>query len=259
MPKQTRHNRDPGFKAKAAPEALRSVRNHRTCPNMCCVGRDFRVCSWHAQTVRRDTPSRDLSPGVPPMADGLDTLTYVSLFAGSSVVAALATQGLTIWREWSARRRAGKLAALRLSLLLERFAEDCLTRLNEAKDLERGDATYEDKDPTNNPLLNWVAPPNYPADLDWVALGTEDTVKAHEFRIAADHTKHTVMADYLYGSRDPDPAIDDAWKHLPDLGLRALALARRLRQSRGIFLEATDHRRWTETELKQYRDAPKTR
>lgn len=155
----------------------------------------------------------------------------VSLVAGSSVVAAGVTVGVTWVRDWVGETRDGKFAALYLAIALERWAETCSTALYDSHNYDSSSGNAGRAVGQLDPL------PEYP-DVNWKALGIDDTMAVLAFRTEVDWARSQLDAAHEFD--DSEDIVEQARFHIAAQGLAAARLAVRLRRDKRLDPIARD-------------------
>jgi len=150
----------------------------------------------------------------------------MTLVATSSVLAALLTQGLAGWRDWMSEKRNDRFSALYLALALEAYAEACSALIDHAGNFDRSDGHM------GRPARNVDELPEYP-EIEWKALGIKDAVAVMSFRTELDSRRSQIIAvrEFL---DDDDDITAEACRAAAEFGLKAGALAKRLRKTRRL-------------------------
>lgn len=161
------------------------------------------------------------------MSDPFDlTVNIVALVAGSSVLAALVTQGLSAWRD---RRRVNKDAAfsgLYMALAFESYANECASLIGDSENYDSSHGAAG-KAHGNLPLL-----PPYPEEVEWKAFGLKRTTRALSFRTEVDSLRAMISGHWEFG--DEDDIVPMVREEAAKLGAKALDLAADLRRSKHI-------------------------
>jgi hypothetical protein len=162
----------------------------------------------------------------------LETGGIIALVAGSSVLAALVTQGAGLVRDWYHRRTDGAYAALYLAIALESYANECSTCIGESEDHESSDGN------AGSPHGNIPELPDYPPTIEWKPFGIDRTTKAMSFRVEVETTKAMISGhwDFL----DEDDVLPMMREEAARLGLKALSLAIEFREAWKIAPVAYD-------------------
>lgn len=146
----------------------------------------------------------------------------IAIAAGSSVIAACVTQGLTALRDNLKTRRDGTFSALYLAAQLESYASLCSTHLGEAENHSRFDGQV------GTPHGNVPDLPTYSEEIDWKTLGITTTDSALSFRVEIESTQ-AMITDAWDVVGDEDAVLPTAFEEMARLGQKALKLASNLR------------------------------
>ncbi len=151
------------------------------------------------------------------------TIELLTVVAGSSVVAALVTQGVSIVRDWRKEKRDGKFSALYLAIALEAYAEECATLIMDSENYRNSGGH------AGTPHGNIEGIPDYPDAIEWKAFGIKDTTRAMSFRVEVDTRKNHIKDYWEYG--DEDDILPLVREEAARLGSKALELAKSFRKS----------------------------
>lgn len=148
---------------------------------------------------------------------GIGIWQVAGLVAGSSVLSALVTQGLTFASRWRERRRSCDLSRLYLALALETYASACAETIAELEDINEETAASS----------NGVPPfPDFPDNVDWTALGLDAANRLFSFRTEIEMRRTQIRELVKLGLSD---GINESCEHAGKLGLKALSLSDWLR------------------------------
>lgn len=150
----------------------------------------------------------------------------IALAAGSSVLAALLTQGLSSLRDWKKRKEDSGFALLYLALALESYANTCSDVISES---ELWDDSSEH---AGSPQGNIPELPEYPANIEWKTIGIEFTTDALSFRVDIEARRTMFTGEWEFG--DEDTIVPDVRLEAARFGKEALRLAAEFRKSRKI-------------------------
>lgn len=150
------------------------------------------------------------------------TASVIGIAAGSSVLAAFVTQGLTMLRDRFTTRRDGTFSALYLAAQLESYASLSATYIgdNETHDGSDGHAgTAHGNVPDLSP---------YNQEIDWKALKIAVTDAALSFRVEVESTQ-AMITDAWDIVGDEDFVLPTVYEETARLGQKALQMATALR------------------------------
>ena len=156
---------------------------------------------------------------------GITTLGLLITIGTSSVVAALVTTGVTWLRDQLRTKKDDKFSALYLALTLEAYGAECATFLSDA---ETWISSHEAAGEAHGNLPEL---PPWPSDIDWKALGIDDTTRALTLAAAIASTRSYVSGLYEY---DDEDAFLSFREKTAAMGKRALQLAQELRFARTL-------------------------
>lgn len=163
----------------------------------------------------------------------LDWMKLWPLVLTSSVVAALLTHGLGLFKDWLNRNRDADFAALYVALTLEDYASRCASVVGDIGTFwsSSGNAGTTHG---NVPELE-----NFKGEIEWKALGVKLTSKALSFRVSVGHTREmlTDLSQHVN-----EEIIEEARDQAVKLGLEAIAIAEAFRKTRrlGAALQVSD-------------------
>jgi hypothetical protein len=159
------------------------------------------------------------------MADAATTgwtaVQIITLVGGSSVIAALITQGVSWVREWLGETKEGKFTALYIAIALEEYARTTATILMESEQHDNSDGH------AGTAHGNLAELPEYP-EVNWRAFGIKRAEAAMTFRTDVD-AQRTYMTG-LWDVADEDDAVPEFQERAAEMGLTALALAEQFRK-----------------------------
>lgn len=154
----------------------------------------------------------------------IETGGLITLVAGSSVLAALVSQGLTAFIDSRKTNKDGSFAALYLAVALESYASDCLSVLSDSENYESSDG-HAGSAHGNVPDL-----PDYPASIEWKPFGIKRTTEAMSFRVEVVSAK-AMLSDFWDVVGDEDEIVPVMRQETARLGKKALRLAIEFRAS----------------------------
>jgi len=154
------------------------------------------------------------------------TVNIVALVAGSSVLAAVVTQGLSAWRDSRRTNKDAAFSALYMAIAFEAYANECASLIGDSEnhDSSRGAAG---KAHGNLPQL-----PPYPEEVEWKAFGLKRTTRALSFRTEVDSLRAMISGHWEFG--DEDDIVPMVREEAAELGVKALEIAADLRRSKHI-------------------------
>ena len=156
----------------------------------------------------------------------LETSGIVALVAGSSVLAALVTQGVGIARDWWKANKDGSYDALYLALALESYAGTCASALSESE-------TYESSEGhAGSPHGSVPDLPDYPSSIEWKPLGIKQTTDAMSFRVEIETAKAMIHDHWEF--LDEEDVVPLVRERVARLGQKALNLAIEFRKAWNI-------------------------
>jgi len=138
----------------------------------------------------------------------------------SGVLAAAFTQGIGWLREWSGETKEGKFAALYLAIALEAYADACSTLIYDSHNWDSSSGN------AGRAVGQIDSLPDYP-EVNWKALGIEDTVAAMSFRSDVDFARSYLTAMHEFD--DDDDIVEQTRMSAAEMGLAAAMLAKRFR------------------------------
>lgn len=156
----------------------------------------------------------------------LSTTELLTIVAGSSVVAALVTQGTTVVRDWWKSERDGKFSALYLAIALEDYADKCSSLISDSQNYQNSDGH------AGSPRGNLDHMPDFPSAIEWKPLGIKDATKAMSFRVEVASTQSMISGHWEFGDEEDVPPV--VREEAARLGMKALDLAIALRKKWGI-------------------------
>lgn len=154
------------------------------------------------------------------------TVNVIALVAGSSVLAALVTQGLSAWRDRRGTNKDAAFSALYMAIAFEAYANECASLIGDSENHESSDGAAGTAH-GNLPLL-----PPYPEEVEWKAFGLKRTTRALSFRTEVDSLR-AMISDH-WDFLDADDIVPLVREEAAKLGAKALDLAADLRRSKHI-------------------------
>jgi hypothetical protein len=161
----------------------------------------------------------------------------LGLVAGSSVLAALVNQGITIVRERLARRDDAKLSALYLSLLLREYANECASTISDMETYIASEGS------AGQPRGNMEPVPAFPDEIDWKALGIGTTQEAMLFRVRVEAARGMITDVHEFG--DDDDVVTAVVEQSAKFGLLALATAQAISRDHALPDVKADEDEWS--------------
>lgn len=162
----------------------------------------------------------------------------------AGIVSAVVTAGIRWWFEWQDRNRRARYLALRVSLVLEDYFNDCANRALEIETYigsrGMGGTNYAGLPP----------PPEYPDDqASWMFLNQHVAEEVLNFPAQLRATNDGILFD-IYMDADPE-GPDPEWtlRHLYRVAFDTIALARLVREEHGLPSIARTERK--EKDLKE--------
>lgn len=149
----------------------------------------------------------------------------VTLAAGSSVLAAILTQGVAWIREWLGENREGKFAALYIAIALETYAEECSTVIYDTRNYVSSDGNVGERHG------NLASIPEYPA-VNWQAFGIKPAEEAMNFRTEVGTAREAIK--FLWNVDFEDAVVEQVLADSAELGLRAFRMAKQFRTRKGL-------------------------
>ncbi|MBT2245845.1 hypothetical protein JQK15_20235 [Sphingobium sp. BHU LFT2] len=139
----------------------------------------------------------------------------------TAIATATAAQ-LAIWlkERWTTGHEA-RFSNLYAALFFEQYATDCSHRLGE-KDSFNASGGHAGNDHGTLPEL-----PPFPPEIEWKKVGVRLTEESFAFRVAVEAANAKIA--YLYDFDPPDGGDHEVLTQMASLGLKALAVAERLR------------------------------
>lgn len=148
---------------------------------------------------------------------GLSSVSIVTLVAGSSVLAAVVTQGLGELRERLRFSRDGAFAALYLAVALESYADACSNLITDSENYSASDGH------AGTARGNLDDLPPYSEEVDWKAFGISSTTEALSFRVEVESTQSMIRGHWEFG--EEEDVVPVVREEAASLGLKALNLA----------------------------------
>jgi hypothetical protein len=127
----------------------------------------------------------------------LPVLTPLGVLLTSSVVASLVTTGVGWARDNFKTKRDDKFAALYLALTLEAYAAECASFLGDAE------TWISSNEAAGQAHGNLPELPPWPEDMDWKALGIDDTTSALTFAATVASTRSHISGWYEFDDDGP--------------------------------------------------------
>lgn len=141
----------------------------------------------------------------------------------TAIATAVAAQ-IAIWlkERWTTGQEA-RFSNLYAALFFEQYATDCSHRLGE-KDSFNASGGHAGTDHGALPEL-----PPFPPEIEWKKVGVRLTEESFAFRVAVEAANAKIT--YLYDFDPPDGGDHEVLAQMASLGLKALAVAERLRRA----------------------------
>jgi hypothetical protein len=170
----------------------------------------------------------------------MDWTTIITSSVGAGVISGLIAQGAPWLREAMNNGRAADFSALRLALLLEDYAGQCVEVHSNI-----GATLYVNGEGSQYGLPSL---PEYPADIAWQALGTRLTEKVLGFRVTRSDAGAEITAEWEDNPGPPQERNYVISDMAIDVALAAVTVAEHLRKKRKLS-PAYPEGRWN---LKNY-------
>lgn len=142
----------------------------------------------------------------------------ITLVAGSSVLAALVSQGVAAFRESRKTNKDGSFAALYLAVALESYASNCASVLSDSENYQSSGGHAGSAHSTVPDL------PDYPTSIEWKPFGIKQTTQAMSFRVEVESAK-AMLSEYWDFVGDEDDVVPVMRQETARLGKKALGLA----------------------------------
>jgi hypothetical protein len=152
-------------------------------------------------------------------------------------VTAGAAQIFVVIKDHYLASREGKFSALYAALFFEQYADLCSQRFGEK---EAYDVTDRRVGADHNALPELA---DFPKEIDWHKVGIAMTEEAFAFRVAVNAAELSIFYHYQNGS--PEVGDRELKRCLARLGLAALDVATRLRDSAKLTLPPDDEDEFT--------------
>jgi hypothetical protein len=150
------------------------------------------------------------------------TVNIVALVAGSSVLAAVVTQGLSALRDRRKTNKDAAFSALYMAIAFESYANECASLIGDSENYDSSHGAAG-KAHGNLPLL-----PPYPEEVEWKPFGLKRTTRALSFRTEVDSLR-AMISDH-WDFLDEDDIVPVVREEAAELGAKALGLAAELRR-----------------------------
>jgi hypothetical protein len=147
---------------------------------------------------------------------------YLTILITAIATAAAAQFAIWLKERWTTGQEA-RFSNLYAALFFEQYATDCSHRLGE-KDSFNASGGHAGIDHGALPEL----PPS-PAEIEWKKVGVRLTEESFSFRVEVEATNAKIT--YLYEIDPPDGGDHEVLTQMALLGLKALAVAERLRRA----------------------------
>lgn len=159
----------------------------------------------------------------------LNTEQIIGGLIGSGIGTALVQGAVAIYQQVRTGRSHGKFLAFRIATELEAYAKRCLDRTQANRNFESSRGAMDQLHTSLQPFAQ------YPDDLDgWRNIDPQIVHIVYELRADHDATEHGIQwAKNEFGL---DEAVDEANAHFVSFGLRALRVAKSIRQHYGFPL-----------------------
>ncbi len=148
----------------------------------------------------------------------IETSGLITLVAGSSVLAALVSQGVAAFRDSRKANKDGSFAALYLAVALESYGSDCSSVISDSENYDSSGG-HAGTAHGNVPDL-----PDYPPSIEWKPFGINQTTQAMSFRVEVESAK-AMLRDYWDMVGDEDEVVPLMRQETARLGRKALGLA----------------------------------
>lgn len=160
-----------------------------------------------------------------------------SLVAGSSVLAALVTQGIGWIRDRQKVQTDAALSALYLAIALESYANTCSKLISESELFDSSDEMFGSAHGNIEPL------PNFSEDIDWKSLGITVAEQVMSFRVEVDTTRSMITG--LWEFEGEEEIVPFVREKAAALGMKAIILAAEIRKAHQIRLVYYDDGEWS--------------
>lgn len=148
----------------------------------------------------------------------LTSIEIVTLVAGSSVLAAVVTQGVSWLRDHMKSKSNREFATVYLVAALEGYAAEASNAISDSENYETSDGQI------GRPVSNIPALDTFPDAIDWRALGPETTKQMLSFQVNLESVRASIAFDWdVVG--DDDLIVPRVREKTALVGLKALQLA----------------------------------
>lgn len=161
----------------------------------------------------------------------LETGGVVALLLGSSVLSAVINQAWTAIRDRMKLTKDAGFSALYLAIALEAYAGECAALVGDSRNYHASDGN------AGTARGNIAELPDFPASIDWKALGLKATTKIQSFRVEVETTR--AMFKGLWEFSDGEEIFPQIREEAARLGLLAGVIAAETRKVHKIT--AVDH------------------
>lgn len=156
----------------------------------------------------------------------MSSASTIGLVAGSSVLAAVLTQGSSAVRDWLKRRRDASFSALFVALNLEAFARACSAAISESHTFEASEGS------AGSARGSVPEKASFAEEVDWDVIGIDLTTSCLSLAVEID-TANEEIAD-CFEWVDEDAGIFAMRSASARLGCHAYDLAATLRKQFGV-------------------------
>ncbi|MDQ1158921.1 hypothetical protein QE385_003248 [Sphingomonas sp. SORGH_AS 950] len=156
----------------------------------------------------------------------LETGGVVALLLGSSVLSAVINQVWTAIRDRLKLTKDAGFSALYLAIALEAYAGECAALVGDSRNYHASDGN------AGTVRGNIAELPDFPASIDWKALGLKATTKIQSFRVEVETTR--AMFKGLWEFADGEEIFPQVREEAARLGLLAGVIAAETRKAHKI-------------------------
>jgi hypothetical protein len=150
----------------------------------------------------------------------------LGLVIGSSVIAAIFTQGIGWARDWFKENKTSSYSALYLAMAFEAYGRACSRQISDSETYEASDGQAGE----SHGFLPEI--PDLPKEIDWESLGIATTEEALALPVLVATTNSAIGSTWDIG--EPEAALEQMREAAAEIGLKAFALAGIIRRRQKI-------------------------
>lgn len=155
---------------------------------------------------------------MPAGENAFTTWGIITLVGGSSVFAAIVTQGVGWLRDWWKAKVNREFATVYLVAALERYANEASNAISDSENYDSSDGEI------GRAVVNVPELTAYPDSIEWTALGPKTTKRMLAFQVEIEAIRSSI-AFHWEVTGDEDFVIPDVREKTALVGLKALQLA----------------------------------